>query len=347
MNLHALPLWANLLVLAAGSAVVWSAGARLSRHVDRIAERTGLGTAFLGALLLGGVTSLPEIATTLTASFAGNAPLAVNNILGGVAMQVAILAIADAAAGGPALSAVLNASAILLQGVLLMFVLAVTAAGIVVGGAYVLGFDLWTAAILGGAILGLLLIRRYEAHPRWLPDGGSGEAPSQLVPAARVPASELSNRRLAAQTVLVSLLILAAGAAVASAGDALAVQTGLGASFVGAILVAIATSLPEVSTTVEAARLGRHGMAFGNIFGTNLFDLGLLFLADLAYSGGAVLDEVGDFSLFGALLGAALTSVYLAGILLRRVRTIARMGVDSILVVLLYLGGVAILYTLR
>ena len=61
----------------------------------------------MGMLLLAGVTSLPEIAVTFTAAVGGDPALAVNNLLGSVAMKVAILAVADAVIGDDALTAVL------------------------------------------------------------------------------------------------------------------------------------------------------------------------------------------------------------------------------------------------
>ena len=88
-----LSLWLNLAIFAASAAVVWVAGTRVAELADVIARRTGLGHAVVGLLLLAGITSLPEIAVTVTASAGGNPQLAVNNLLGSVAMQVAILAV--------------------------------------------------------------------------------------------------------------------------------------------------------------------------------------------------------------------------------------------------------------
>lgn len=102
-----------------------------------------------------------------------------------------------------------------------------------------------------------------------------------------------------------------------------------------------------MSTTLEAVRLGARVMAISNIFGTNLFDAGLLFVADAFYAGPPVLNEVGRFAQVGALLGVACTAIYLAGILERRDKTFLRLGVDSIFVVLVYAGGVVLLYTIR
>lgn len=100
------PVWLVWLVFVGAAAAVWVAGTRVSGYADVISQRTGLGQAIVGLVLLGGITSLPEIAASSTSALAGDAPLAVNNLLGGVAMQVAILAIGDLAVGRAALTSV-------------------------------------------------------------------------------------------------------------------------------------------------------------------------------------------------------------------------------------------------
>ncbi|MGH9457105.1 MAG: sodium:calcium antiporter [Thermoanaerobaculia bacterium] len=343
-----LPLWGNLGVFAVAAVLVWRMGVRLSRGADAIADRTGLGQAFVGALLLGGTTSLPEIATTLTASIGGNAPLAVNNIFGGIALQVAILALADALIGRRALSATQRHPGVLLEGALLVLVLTVAAAGIAVGDAVIFGVGAWTAAVAALVVIGLFLIKHYEDQPAWRP---TAEPEEQR---GKERAEEIRDRwrRRPMRSVIANLAVACGGVFVggfliATTAERIAEQTGLGAGFVGVAMVAIATSLPEVSTTVEAARLGASLMAISNIFGTNLFDSSLLFLADIGYRGPAVLSEVGTFALVGALLGIACTTIYLAGILERHDRAFFRLGIDSILVLVVYTGGMVLLYTLR
>jgi cation:H+ antiporter len=88
-------------------------------------------------------------------------------------------------------------------------------------------------------------------------------------------------------------------------------------------------------------------MAISDILGTNLFDVGLLFAIDATGPGEPALNQVGTFSAVGALLGIVVTTLFLIGLAERRDRTILRMGWDSAAVVLIYLGGVILLYTLR
>lgn len=345
------PLWLNLVLFGAGAAVIWLAGTRLSRYADAIAERTGVGKAFIGALLLGGITSLPEGAATVTASALGSAPLAVNNIFGGVAMQVAILAVADAVVPGHALTGRIRKPSVLLQGALLVLVLTLAAAGIALGETPILGVGAWSTAILGTSVFAFYLIHQHRSRETWEPEAPPADRVKEEDRAeegeADNSAQELSTPRLVLYTAAAALAILVAGYGIARSGDALAVQTGLGESFVGLLFLAVATSLPEVSTTISAARMGQFAMAFSNIFGANILDTSVLFLADLAFPGGPVLGEVGTFSLVGALLGILVTAVYLVGLLERRKRVVLGMGMDSLVVLILYFGGVSLLYTLR
>ena len=341
----ALSLPANLAVFAAAAAIVWLAGTRIAGYASTLAERTGAGRALVGALLLGGITSLPEIATTGSAAATGNAALAVNNLLGGVAMQVAILALADAAIGRGALSTIVARPTVLLQATLNILLLALVAIGITAGDVPFLGLGAWTTAIAVGYVAAMAIIGRSHAAEAWRPArevaaDAAGDDPSEA-------GETRSTGRIAGYTALAACAIFAAGYVLARTGDALAAQTGLGASFVGAVLVAIATSLPEVSSTLAAVRLGHFELAFGNIFGTNLFDIAAVALADAVYAGGPVLREVGAFSVCAALLATLVTAIFLGGLIERRDKVVLRMGLDSVLVLLVYLGGLALLYRLR
>lgn len=340
--MEGLPLWANLLAFTAAAAGVWLAGTRLAAYADAIATRTGLGHAFIGALLLGGITSLPEAATTTTAAAIGNAGIAVNNLIGGVAMQVAVLALADLVARGPAITARVDESSVLLQMSLFVVLLALAAAGALTGDRLVFGIGLWSLGIAAAAVAAFLLIRR---HP---PETWEPVRPSRTTgKAAETVEAGLGTPELAARTAGAGLGILIAGVGVALSADALAVQTGLGSDFVGAVFVALSTSLPEISTTIGAVGLGAYTLAFSNVFGANILDIGLLAVADLVYPGGPLLEVAGRFTAVTALLGIVLTGAYAVGLLRREKGVVLGMGRDSLVVVALYAAGLVLLYGLR
>jgi hypothetical protein len=132
-------------------------------------------------------------------------------------------------------------------------------------------------------------------------------------------------------TLLAGLAILVGGAALALTGDAIAERSGLGTSIVGFALVGFCTSLPELSSVIAALKLHRYQLAIGDIFGTNLFNIQIIFIADLFYRGDAVLSSAGTFEVVAACLSVVMTGIFVVGMLERRDRTIWRMGTDSAL----------------
>jgi len=334
------PLAANAAIFAVAAAFVWLAGTRLAVYVDGIATATGTGQAFIGMLLLGGITSLPEIATVTSASWTGSASLAVNNLLGSAAANVLLLAVADAVLGHDALTSVVAKPSTLLQGTLGMMLLGMVAAAVVAGDILVFGVGAWSAALLAACIGALWLSSDYESRHVWTAatrDGVDKDEPET---------PEQPLRTLALKTAAAAAVILVAGFFLAQTGDAIAKQSGLGAGLVGLVLMAFATSLPEISSIVSALRLHRYEMAVGDIFGTNLFNIALLFIADLSYGGGPVLSEAGAFEAVAGLLALLLTGVFVLGLLERRDRTVLRMGYDSLAALVLYAAGLAVLYPL-
>lgn len=337
-------LWLNLALFAASAMVVWFAGARIARYADALATETGLGHAVMGLLLLAGVTSLPEVAVTLTASATGNAELAVNNLLGSIALQVAILGIADAAIGDDALTSVIPDPVVLLELGLNVLLLSLFAAAVMLGDVGVWGVGAWSIALFAGYVGALWIISKSQGRkPRWV---AADDGKHQKRPAGDEAGAHAIST-LVWKTAGCAAAILVAGYLLSKTGEAIASQTGIGQSFGGFALVAISTSLPELSTVISSVRLRRYVMAVSDIFGTNLFNIGLIFVVDLAYRGGPVINEIGRFSIFASLLGIVVTTLFLIGLIERRDRTIARMGVDSFAVLAAYLGGLAVLYTLR
>src|SRR5690606_29971576 len=128
-----LPLWLNLAVLAATAAAVWLTGTRLTRQVEAIAQRTGVGRAFAGLVVLGGVVSLPTRSTGPGAAVGRHARVAVHALFGAVAATMVGIAAIDAIVREQPLSTDITHPVVLLQGTLSVLSLVVAAAGLVVG----------------------------------------------------------------------------------------------------------------------------------------------------------------------------------------------------------------------
>ena len=141
-----------------------------------------------------------------------------------------------------------------------------------------------------------------------------------------------------------AVVIVFAGTSLADTGDAIAIQTGLGQTLVGSFFIAITTSLPEVVTTFTAARRGILDMAIGNIFGANLFNLVIIFFADIFYTGGPILHAVSSGHQVTALMAVILTSIAVIGLIYRSQRSFIRIGYDSIAILIGYVLGMTLLF---
>jgi cation:H+ antiporter len=113
----------------------------------------------------------------------------------------------------------------------------------------------------------------------------------------------------------------------------------------GATILAAATSLPEVSTGLTSVRQADYQLAISDIFGGNAF-LPVLFLPATLLSGKAVLPQAQDTDIYLTAVGIVLTAVYITGLLFRPTRRIARMGIDSLVVLVLYTLAVAGLFAI-
>lgn len=332
-------------VFAGFAAVVWIAGSKLAVIGDEIAERTRLAQDFIGLVFLATVTELPEIVTTFTAARIDNAALVLGNLFGGITMNTAILAIADFFVVRNALTSWPRKPTHALVGALLIVMLSLLLAVSIAG-----DLNLSPAVGIGAVALSLgfplviWLQKRFDERTSWapvdLPDEESDDTQSPLPPARM---RTLSAAGLTITALAFAALVLVAGTGLGLAADAIAEKSGLGSSFIGVTLLATSTSLPELSATIAAARIGAYTMAIANIFGSNLIMIALLLPADIAYGPGPILADVHPAAQFSLVTGILVTAIYVAGILIRRTPKIMGAGVDSWLVFLIWIGSLFVL----
>lgn len=326
-----------LLAFAAAGAAVWVAGIYLSNTTSVLAARFGLGQALGGLLLLAVVTNLPELAITVSAALSQHLELAIGNILGGIAMQTLVLVVLDVFGLGKKAALTYRAASLVLvlEGVLVLAVLAVVLVGsqlpasVIVARvppAELLILVLWVAGLwlIGKAQKGL----PWQAHDATPP----GDQPQK-------PAATQALAASTTRTVLVFLasagVTLVAGVVLERSGNALATHWGMSGLLFGATVLAAATSLPEVSTGLASMKSGDYQLAISDIFGGNAF-LPVLFLVASVLSGKATLPHAGKADLYLTGVGMLLTCVYIYGLVFRPQRQVARMGLDSLLVLGLY-----------
>ena len=334
-----------LAIFVACTGCIWIAGTRLTLYGDELSHRFNLSREFIGLIFLAFITELPEIVTTVTAARAGNPSLVLGNMFGGITMQTAILAVADLFIVRHALTSWPRKPNHALLGTLLIFLLAMLLAVTFAGDfAFILNVGLAAVCLSGLYPLVITMLRRYDEKQSWapidLPDRDISHA-STTAPKQRLGQLRLSNLLL--RGFGASTTILVAGVLLALVADAISDRTALGTSFIGIFLLATATSLPEISTTLAAARIGAYTMALSNIFGSNLIMIALILPADLAYSEGPILSQANSQAQFSLAIGIVVTAIYVAGLLIRRTPCVLGAGIDSWLVIGAYLGMIAVL----
>lgn len=355
IDFNSMALWMLGAIFTAAALAVWLAGTRLVGYVDGISHKTGLGKAFTGMLLLGGITSLPELAAVSTSAAVGNAPLAVNNLLGTASINLLLLAVADMMYGRDALTSVAAKSATLMQGVLSMLLASAVAMIATVGDIPILGVGAGSAGLALACGAALWISSDFERRHVWEVVGDKQTEAGRDKEGAGSQKNEQDDqgnaqgrdswplRKLVFASVIVAAIILVGGFFLSTSADIIATRTGIASGMVGFLLVGLSTSLPEISSVTAAIRLRRYEMAVGDIFGTNLFNIALIFLADAIYVGKPVLSLAGRFEVIGAILAIILTGVFVIGLLDRQNRTILRMGFDSLASLLIFAGGVFML----
>jgi cation:H+ antiporter len=326
-----------VVVFALSSAVLVLAGTRLARAGDAIATETGLGGLLVGMVLVAAATSLPEIVTDVSAALAGSPSLAVGDLFGSSMANMAILAVVDLSARRRVWPAVELGHASVAAIAMALTSLAVL--GIVIRPDLRIGWvGLDTIAIALLYVAAVAWIRRSRRAGRTEAEAGVADIP---MPGGW--GESVSDRRNLRGDLLrfsvAALVILGSAPVVAISGKGIAEAAGLSATFVGAAMLAIVTSLPELVSSLAAARMGAHDLAVGNLFGSNAVNMAILVVVDAAYTPGPLLAAVTGAAEIAAGVGAILLmTLALAAIVYGAETRIGRLEPDAVLLLLVYLG---------
>ncbi len=347
MNLDGFSIWLLAVVFIVGGVAIWISGIYLSNTVDALSKRLGLGQALGGMILLAIVTNLPEIAITVSASLQHNIELAVGNILGGIAMQTLVLVALDVFGVGKKASLTYKAASmeLVLEGLLVIFVLTFVVIGHQLPSSLVfLRMSPSVLLIFVAWITGLLLINKARKGLPWqAKSSASDDEQNKNSKNEKKDAHKRSTGANVAIFLITALITLVAGYALERSGDAIAKKIGMQGILFGATILAAATSLPEISTGLASLKLKAYTLAVSDIFGGNAF-LPVLFLVAALVSGQAILPGAHKSDLYLTGLAMLLTSVYVWGMIFKPKKQFLGMGIDSFIVLILYLIGIAGLF---
>ncbi|ODS49972.1 MAG: inner membrane protein [Halanaerobium sp. 4-GBenrich] len=330
-------LWLEFILMAL---FIIISGTYLSRFGDIIADKSGLGQAFIGGILIAMATSLPELVTSISSALVGAPDIAVGNAFGSNTFNLVILAFADLLQGkGPLLLRV-NYSHILsgLVGVLLsaLVVFSLILSHFMNFNLNVFGVGLDSIILLLTYLVSVRMIYRYDQNN---PLDAKDEEKENLNP-------EYTLNKALLGFAACAVVIVFSGYRLTLTADQISAVTGIDQSFIGSILVAAATSLPELVATISAIRIGAYNMAVGNVFGSNIFNMTVIFFADVFYRQGVLLQDVRIVHILTATVGIVMATIILIGLFYRSRRSFMWMGWDAIAAAVVYFLGVYLLFQL-
>lgn len=319
-------------------ALIGFAGYNLSRYGDVIVDKTGLSATWIGMILLATVTSLPELATGISAVTVADAPnIAVGDALGSCVFNLLVIMILDflhreesiytRASQGHILSA--GFGVILIGFVGFSLLLDEKAVALSLG-----RVGIYTPVIVLLYAIAMRTVFRYEQQQM--------KAYAERV-AARYPAITL--RQAIFRYAMAALIVIGAGTWLPFVGTEMAAAMGWNKTFVGTLFVAFATSIPELAVTLSALRIGALDMAIGNLLGSNLFDILIIAIDDLFFFRGPILSHVSQQHALSALSATLMTGVVIVGLFYRpATRVLKTIGWTSLFLFSMYLFNSYVLY---
>lgn len=328
----------SIIVFAIATLVIVIAGSRLTRLADTLADRSGLGEALFGVLLLAGVTSLPDFAATLSAAVDARPDLAMSNVMGSMAVNLLFLGVADIVYRKANLEhAAASPVNLILAGLLIVLLtlplLAVFTPNITLWGVHPI-----TPVIVVAYLFGLHLVHSTHTKPMWFP-----RLTRQTVSDEPEKGTAGSSATVWFGFISMAVLTGVAGWVLMEAAKGIADHAGLSETLVGGLLSAMATSTPELVTTIAAIRLGALTLAVSNIFGTNCFNMLVIAAADAGYVQGSIYHDMAPVQMTWGLVGILMTAILLMGLVRRQTYGIGRIGFESALILGVYAIAVGVI----
>lgn len=314
-------------------------GTKLSQYGDVIARKTKLGYSLVGGILIAAATSLPEFVTSVTSALIDAPDIAMGNVYGSNTFNIMILALIDILHGRGPLMVKVKMNHVL-SGMLGVLLSAIGAMAILTS--HIGNFDIvigWVSAssmiIFAVYVYGSVLIVRYENKKE------QTESPEDV---EMVDQNNISLNKAIIGFGLACTIIIWAGMTLSHTGDAIAVQTGLGHTFVGTLLIAATTSLPELVASIAAIRIGAYDMAVGNVFGSNIFNMLIILVTDMAYYKGSIFTTINIDHTITAMAGIVLSCIAVIGLFYRSKRTLFSVGWDSVFILGFYLLSIYLIF---
>lgn len=316
------------------------AGSFLTKFADKISSLTGWGKMFVGGLLLAGATSLPELMVDLKAIKMNLPDLAVGDLLGSSLFNLLILAVLDFTFPSAFKRTAFSPQNIHHSLAAVLSILLTAIAGMGIASKIDLSFygiSVFSWGIGATYLFGLRLI---------FLEGNDDYSAEKNSISFRLLLKQRSFLGAVSGYIAAAIAILLAAPFLVESADELAKVSGLGHTFIGTTLVALATSLPELISTLTAFRIGSPDLALGNIFGSNAFNMILFLPLDFFYPK-VLFSSIQSFHAVTAFCIVGAMSVAVIGQLYRKKKRSRFTEPSSEIVVILILLFLYLLYYVK
>lgn len=310
--------------------LVYIFGSKVTKSSDIIAEKKGWGRAFMGVVFISMVTSFPELFTGISAASIVKSPeISLGQIVGSCIFNLTIMALVQIVFRKNSLFR--NNSNSDLLPLLFSFLLI-----LLFSSALLISFSM---EILNVGISSILIFAIYVIFLYQIFKNRKADK-------AGTNYSDKNLSRAVISFAVSAIIIIAVGFYLPVVGKELALKMGWTDSFVGVIFLAFVTSFPELIVSITAARIGAFDMLLGNIAGSNLFNIGIVFIIDIFYFEGDVIAGVTDRNIFYIGIIAAVMNMILFLALLKgkTFGTIFKIPINAILILILYVISLGIIY---
>ncbi len=317
------------------SIVILYAGKKLSYYGDLISEIVGLDKGWIGLVLMASVTSLPEVIVGISAvSYVGSADLAVGNVLGSCACNLALLSIIDfyLPQNRPIFGEATQSH--ILSTTLGMILITLAGLGIFLKKEWQILPEIGLIS-LSFMVIYLLSVRIiYEYNKKQNQDTENPKL--QNFP---------SLKKVISLYFVFAVVIVIAAIFLPDFADQIAEQANLGKTFVGTLFLAVSTNLPEIAVSIAAVKMGIVDMAIGNLLGSNIFNIFILFIIDFLYKGPLLLD-VSSNHLISVFFSIIMGCIVVISLMFQPHQKRFILGLDTFLIFVLYVFNLFLLYQL-
>lgn len=278
-------MWWLFIVYAIALGLVIFLSNKVARYTDIIEKRTKVSGALMGGIVLAGITSLPELVTSITSSFLGEPELVQGDIYGSNIFDICIIGVImmffaklvkktkiSKANAKFVLYCIIITALIIIEVVLGVFAgVSLTIPYVNINALTIISIVLYFVAVFTTPTTKDIEQVRAGEHVNVKED-----TPKHLL------------KPIIAKFVICAVLLVGVSIAITFLSNTIANEYGLNKGLAGALFLGLATSLPEIVGSFTLVKVGNYDAAYGNIIGSCLFNFMILGLADIFYFGGTV-----------------------------------------------------------